>query len=213
MSQALPVGAALTALLALVPASAPGQTPSRTGVTIRGTGSNVAIERREAVSPKPTETAAVPSSPLEEAVALKAGGASDTVVISYLRGREVELPPVIAAADIKKLKAAGAGRSVAAYLATVAAVDIGETGEGHEAPVSAAPPLAPGDLEVASYGAPYAYPLGGGYGASYLSRFPHRARRVHVLPPVGPMPSRFGRPAFHRFLPSRATFSRLPLAP
>ncbi len=212
MSEALPVGAALTALLALIPASAPGQTPSRTRVTIRGTGSNVAIERREAVSSKPPETTALPSGPLEDAVALKAGGASDAVVISYLRAHEAELPPIIAVADIKKLKAAGAGRSVAAYLPTVAAVDIGETGEGHEALVSAAP-LAPGDLEVASYGAPYTYPLAGGYGAPYPPRFRHPARRLHALPPAGPMALRLGRPAFHYVLPSRATFSRLPFAP
>ena len=213
MSKALQVWAGLTLLAALVPASAPGDTPGRTRVTIRGTGSHVAIERSEAAARKTPEPAAVPSGLLEDAVALKARGGSDAAVISYLRAHEPELPAVITADDVRRLKRAGAGRSVISYLAAVVAVDIGETGEGHEASVSAAT-VAPADLETTPYGASYAYPLGGGYGAPYPSRFVRPARRLHAFPRVSPMALRPGRPAFRRpFLPSRAMFSRLPFAP
>jgi hypothetical protein len=205
--------AALVAVLALASsAAARADAPARTRVTIRGTGSNVMIEETQA--PARRRFFAESSSPagvMGEAIRLKTEGADDARVIAYLRAHEGQLPRVIEAEDVRRLRKAGAGKSVATYLASVAAVDIGETGEGHEALGAIAPP-APADLDVASYGAPYAYLLGGGYGVPYRSRFHHSARRL-TFPRVSPMALLPGRPAFHRFLPSRATFSRLPLAP
>jgi hypothetical protein len=94
-------------------------------------------------------------------------------VIAYLRAHETQLPPVIEAADVRRLRKAGAGKSDVAYLATVAAVDVGETGEGREPAVSNAP-LPETEPETPFYGMPYGYPVAGGYAA------PHPARRgVH----------------------------------
>jgi len=191
MSRAFAARATLLALSTLVPASAAlGDAQSRTRVTIRGTGKIIAIERSEAPARKRVSESAVPAGPLGEAVRLKAQGASDTTVISYLRAHEAELPPVVGSEDLRQLRKAGAGKSVMAYLATVAAVDIGETGEGYEAAVSAAP-VSPIDLETAPYGGmSNGYPLFGGYGAPYPARlhrgFP-RMRRI-VLPPGRPAP-------------------------
>jgi hypothetical protein len=207
MSSPIAAKATLLVLSALVPVSAArGDTQSRTHVTIRGTGSAIVIERSERpVRKLPSEatTITVPTGPLVEAVHQKSRGASDTAVISYLRAHEAELPPVVGFEDVKQLRKAGAGKGVVAYLTTVAAVDIGETGEGHETAVSAGP-ISPSDLETEPYGMSDAYPLSGGYGAPYRARlvprgFP-RLRRMTLAP---------GRlPAFQRSISSRLPFSR-----
>jgi len=102
------------------------------------------------------------------------------------------------------LRKAGAWKSVVAYLATAAAVDIGETGEGHEASVSAERSSTIG-LEPSSYEMSDAYALSGGYGA------PHRARLVpRGFPRARAMAFPPGLPAFHRRIPSRAAFPRRP---
>jgi hypothetical protein len=206
MSRSFVAGATLFVLSALVPVSAArGDTRSRTRVTIRGTGSAVVIERSEGpVRKRLSEATAVPAGPLAEAVHQKSQGASDTAVISYLRAHEAELPPVVGSDDVKELRKAGAGKSVMAYLATVAAVEIGETGEGYETAVSAAP-VSPIDLEPAPYGMSGAYPLFGGYGASYPARLVPRR-----LPHLRRMTFPRGRPPFHGSVPLRAPFSRHP---
>jgi hypothetical protein len=201
MSKAFAVRATLLALSSLVAVSAArSDTPGRTHVTIRGTGKSVAIERSEAPTRnRPSEAPAILASALDEAVRLKARGASDRTVISYLRAHEAELPPVVGSEDMKRLRDAGAGKSVVAYLTTVAAVEIGETGEGPEAAVSRAPVAI--DLETAPYGMFDGYPILGGSGA------PHRPRLSHGgFPHPRRMP--FGPPSFHRPIPSRAPFSR-----
>ena len=206
MSTSIAARATLFALSALVSVSgARGDTQSRARVTIRGTGSTVVIERSEGpIRKRLSEAMAVPvpAGPLAEAVHQKSQGASDAAVISYLRAHAVELPPVVGSEEVKQLRKAGAGKGVVAYLATVAAVDIGETGEGYETAVSAAPG-SPVGMETAPYGMSDAYALSGGYAASYPARlaprgFP-RLRRM-ALPP--------GRPHFHRSVPMRAPFSR-----
>jgi hypothetical protein len=206
MFRALAASASFLVLSTLVPVSAArGDTQSRTRVTIRGTGNDVVIERSAApVTRRISEAAAISHGPLGEAIHLKAQGANDTAVIAYLHAHEAELPPVIDSEDVKQLRKAGAGKGVVAYLATVAAVDIGETGEGHEAAVSAER-AAPIGLETSPYGMSDAYALSGGYGTSYRARqvsrgFPHA--RAMAFPP--------GLPAFHRRIPSRAAFPRHP---
>ena len=70
---------------------------------------------------------------LDQAADLKARGASDDDVVDYLHAYQASLPPIIEARDIRTLRKAGAGQSVVTWLSRVAAVDIGETGEGREA--------------------------------------------------------------------------------
>jgi hypothetical protein len=202
MSKAFAAGAILVALSTLVPVSvARGETQSRTHVTIRGTGKTVEIERNEGPTRnRLSEATAIPASPLDEAVRLKAQGASDRTVISYLRAHQTELPLVVGSEDVKQLREAGAGKSVVAYLTTVAAVEIGETGEGPEVAVTAAPASAI-DLETAPYDVSGGYPIFGGYGAPHTPRLFHRR-----FPHLRRMPSGF--PSFHRSIPPRAPFSR-----
>ena len=204
MSRPLTVSASLLVLSTLLPAAAArGDTQSRTRVTIRGTGSVVVIERSEGpVRKRVSEATAISAGPLAEAIRRKTQGANDTEVISYLHAHEAELPPVVGSEDVKELKKAGAGKGVVAYLATVAAIDIGETGEGYETAVSAEP-VSPIDAGTAAYGLSYGYPLSGSYGAPYRARrlprgFP-RSRRM-ALPP--------GLRAFHPLMPSRAASPR-----
>ncbi len=102
---------------------------------------------------------------LDQAADLKAGGASDAGVVDYLRAHQASLPAIIEARDIRALRKAGAGQAVVTWLSRVAAVDIGETGEGHEAVVSAASPSA--ESEEFPYSQPYAWGADGGSGMPY----------------------------------------------
>jgi hypothetical protein len=101
---------------------------------------------------------------------------------------------------MKPLRKAGAGKSVVAFLATAAAVDIGETGEGHEAAVIAEP-SSPVGVDAASYGMSDAYGFSGGYGTPYRARrVPRGFPRAHVM----------AFPPGHRRIPARAGFTRHP---
>ena len=196
----------LLVLSALVPVSAArGDTQGRARVTIRGTGSDVVIERSAAsVTKRIPRAAALSAGPLGEAIRLKTQGAGDAAVIAYLQAHEAELPPVVDSEDVKQLRKAGAGKSVVAYLATATAVDIGETGEGHEAAVSTER-SSPIGLESSPYGMSDAYALSGGYGTS------HRARHVpRGFPRAPAMAFPPALRAFHRRIPSRAVFPRHP---
>lgn len=188
-------------LSSLVPVcAARGDTPGRTRVTIRGTGSDVVIERSAGPARRIPVAAALPAGPLGEAIRLKRQGAGDAAVIAYLQAHEAELPPVVDSEDVKQLRKAGAGKSVVAFLATVAAVDIGETGEGREAVVFAEP-SSPVGADAASYGVPDAYGFSGGYGTPYRARrVPRGFPRAHVM----------AFPSGHRRIPGRAGFTRHP---
>lgn len=198
--------AAFLALLTFASSSAArGGTEGRTRVTIRGTGSNVAIERTQAPARRrSSENGALPAGVLGDAARLKAKGADDATVLAYLRAHEADLPSVIDADDVRQLRKAGAGKSVVSYLATVAAVDIGETGEGREAVASNAPPPA-SDID-APYGGPYGYPLVGGYAAPYPGRFGTRG----FFPPRR-IVFRGGPPISRRVFPPRFVAPRRPV--
>ena len=201
MFRAFAARAFLLVLSALVPVSgARGDTPGRTRVTIRGTGSDVVIERSAAPARRVPVAAPFSPGPLGEAIRLKASGAGDAAVIAYLRAHEAELPPVVDSEDVKQLRKASAGKSVVAFLATVAAVDIGETGEGHEAAVIAWSSSQVG-VDAAPYGISDAYGFSGGYGTRYRARRVLRGfPRAHVMP----------FPPGHRRIPARAGFTRRP---
>jgi hypothetical protein len=191
------------ALLVLASSSsARGDEPVRTRVTIRGTGSDVTIEETRAPARRRGfQRKAVSGDALSEAIRLKTEGVGDGEVLAYLRAHEADLPPIVDVATMTRLRRSGAGKSVAAYLATVAAVDIGETGEGHEAAVSyASAPEAEAGIPV--YDVSSGYPFYGGYAAPY----PARGRRAAFSHHRGPLPRR--QPVFHGAFPSRAISGR-----
>ncbi len=207
MSKALAIARlTLAALIVLACASlARGDAPSRTRVTIRGTGNNITLEETQAPARRAVfERKPVLPDALGEATRLKEQGASDGAVVAYLRVHETELPSVIDAATMARLRKAGAGRPVVTFLSTVAAVDIGATGEGQEAAVTYAPAPEP-ESGMPAYDAAYGYPAGGGYAAPYPARL-----RAHVSPHRRmPLPRR--QPLFGGSFLMRPTRGRLPI--
>lgn len=187
----------VTALLVLGSSSmARGDAPpARTRVTIRGSGNNVTIEETKTPVRRPIfERKAVSPDALAEAIQLKTQGVSDGMLVAYLRAHEAELPPVIEAATMTRLRKAGAGKSVAAYLVTVAAVDIGETGEGwgSAVPTAYAPETEAG---TPPYDMTAGYSIAGGYAS------PYPAHRRNSSFRHAPFPRH--QPLLHRAFPSR----------
>jgi len=80
---------------------------------------------------------------LEEAIDLKESGTADAALVGYLKAHAAEIPGFVEFDTVARLRDAGAGRTVIAYLATVSAVEIGPTGAAggarEEPPESAAP--------------------------------------------------------------------------
>jgi hypothetical protein len=190
-------GTAFLSILTLGSVAPAGeQPPGQTRVTIRGSGNNVTLERAPALAPSVAKGAGrTQTDVLAEAVRLKTDGFDDATVIDYLRAHRVDLPAVIELESVRRLRTAGAGDPVVSYLSTLAALDIGATGEGGAPVVVSSMPGGEG-----AYGAPYGYSMdgggyyyGGGYvGAPYAGRFGHRgvfpARRFpvgHPLPHPG----------------------------
>jgi len=188
-------------------AMAEPDSPSRTRVTIRGTGNSVAIERTQASGRRVSRESRLPPGPLGEAIRLKREGADDAGVIAYLRFHAADLAPVIEAAEVRLLRKAGAGKSVTNFLASVSAVDLGPMGEGHETVVSAEPPAS--EIGMPAYGMSYGYGPTGGFG--YTAVFP-RVRHRH-FPHVRPMDFRFPTPRFRPTFATRAAVGRFPDSP
>jgi hypothetical protein len=182
--------------------------PSRTRVTIRGTGNSVAIERTPASGRRVSRESRLPPGPLGEAIRLKREGADDAGVIAYLRFHAADLPPVIEAAEAKLLRQAGAGKSVTNFLATVSAVDLGPMGEGHETVVSAEPPPA-SEIGMPAYGMSYGYGPPGGFGYAAV---PPRGGHRHFSH-VRPTDFRFPTPRFRPTFATRAAVGRFPDSP
>jgi hypothetical protein len=185
MPKSLVLAAVAVALGIAMPEPARCDTPGRARVTIRGTGNDVVLEQNQTPGRGPSRASPQSPGPFREAADLKARGASDAQVIAYLQAHQAEIPSIIDAEDVNRLKKAGAGKAVVTYLTTISAVEIGETGEGHEAAVTAE--SLPGeDLEAPSYPF-YGYPdMGYGYGGGYGSRFPsrggHHISGKHIQP-------------------------------
>jgi hypothetical protein len=180
--------ATLAGLLMLAPCPPLSAEPDATArITIRSRGADVVIEGDRAAFPRPL--ADVGRTTLAEAVRLKRKGEEDAAVIAYLRTRRADLPAIIAAGDVPRLRGAGAGRSVVAYLASVAAVDVGPTGEGRESVAGESSALT--DLEGPSGAVAYAI---GGYPAYFAApdgfRPPPRLRRAFEGRHARPLPSR-----------------------
>ena len=190
----LPAARTAAAILSsFVAAASAGAAPdARAGVTIRGRGNSVVVEGDAA---RFTRRTALRHEVLSEAARLKQRGADDVLVVGYLRAHQADLPSIIEAGDIARLRRAGAGKSVFGYLISVAAVDIGPTGEGrraYPAMVSAPRPEVEGFSNELMDG--YGY---GGIAAPYGIAAP-RFRRGHE-PGRPRMAPRFLRP--RRFFP------------
>lgn len=203
MSKAFRTGSLVFAASLALAATSParGDSKTKTRVTIRGSGSNVTIEESQASTRRPfVGGKAVSPDALGEAIRLKTAGASDGDVVAYLRVHQAELPPVVEAAAVTRLRRAGAGKAVVAYLTTAAAVDMGETGEGHGAAIeyAAAPEE---EASEASSG----YPFYGGYAAPYPAR---RRGSISSLRHA-PVPRR--HPLLGGSFPMRATHGRRPI--
>ncbi len=193
---------AILALASIVPAEE--RPPGQTRVTIRGSGTNVRLERAPAPAAAPSvEKGAIRSRAevLAEAVRLKTDGFDDATVVDYLRVHRVDLPVVIDLENVRRLRTAGAGESVISYLSTLAALEIGPTGEGG-APVALSLPEG-----GSAYGVPYGYFMDGGYsfGGGYVNA-PYAGRLGHR----GFFPAR--RFAFHPGHPfPRPVFPKVPM--
>jgi len=125
----------LTLLSAVFGVSARADAPStrESRATISGSGNDVTIVYRGDAKASGA-TAAPGHAPAEDVLAeagrLAARGAGDETVIAYLRGQQANVPPIVGTEDVRRLRSAGAGESVIAYLSRVTALDIGETAEG-----------------------------------------------------------------------------------
>ena len=127
--------------------------PAPARVTIRGTGNAISVERSG--EPAPLLSADEPSSTvLGEAIGMKESGTSDEALVWYLKAHRTEIPSFVDLDTVAALRRAGAGRNVVAYLASVAAVEVGPTGaEGKspEEPVYRGPEeYAPGEGEMSN---------------------------------------------------------------
>jgi len=193
----LSLAIALASAGPLFASDAPGR------VTIRGGADGVVVEGR------PTRVLKRAEDPSREilahAIQLRQSSADDSVMLAYLRAHASDLPALIEASDVARLRRAGAGQPVIAYLATVSAVDVGPTGEGHPMPVmmpAAYEPLEMGGIpaEYANYGT-----YGGYWGSSWNPNRRHfRPPRPHPEPfrhphPQPPMPGQSTRNAVGRF--------------
>ena len=94
------------------------------------------------------------------------------------------------------------------YLSSVAALDIGETGEGG-APAPAIEPYPGPDLEGA-YGMAYGYPVGG-YPIGGYTAFHRRGLGFHGFPRPKRFPFHSGRPGFPRRFPPHPLAPRRPM--
>jgi len=111
-------------------------------VTIRGTGSAISVERSAEPARRRSPVEASPAV-LARAVGMKQSGTSDEALVWFLAAHRSELPAFVDFDTVSALRDAGAGGSVIAYLASVAAVEVGPTGaEGgsRDEPAVGAPP-------------------------------------------------------------------------
>lgn len=187
--------------------AARADTETHRRVTIKGTGSDISVERTEtltAPAQKPELSRAASTSPvLSEAIRMKQSGRPDEAVLAYLRSHASQLPVVVDLDTATNLRRAGAGKPVLAYLASVAAIEIGDSGAPWGPPLaeaSAPPEYEPGPA------AEYGYPVVGGYsapgGTGRFGSHPfHRPTGEHRVP-MGM------RPAPARALPPPAPLER-----
>ena len=156
--------------------AASGRDETRKRVTIRGTGNDISVERSEALTaparkPELTRAVAEPTV-LSEAIRMKQAGRPDEEVLAYLRSHASQLPVVIDLESANGLRRAGAGKPVLAYLASVSAIEIGDSGAVGGGPE---PAPSPQPEEDTGFEPQYGYPVFDGYSSpAFAPRFHSR---------------------------------------
>ena len=172
-------------------------------IVIRGSGSDVRLERETAAPVSRRSAFARSPTLLDEIARMARGGASDPMLLTYLKTHAREIPKVLNQEELLGLRREGVSDAVVGFLSRSAAIDIGLTGEGSESPVYSAD-AAPYAPESDMGGGYLAY--GGGYPVA-TRRFSGMHRVHRVFPPrPHPVPPRPGRPPQH-------TISKLPAVP
>ena len=183
-------------------ASAPKAEPTTPAgrIVIRGSGSNVRLERETTPPAARRQFVASRSTVLDELARMGRSGVAAPVLMSYLRTHAKEVPKVVSQNDLDRLQQAGVGDAVVAYLTRTAAVDIGLSGEGSASPVYVAGAGTSG-AETSVYaddmgGSGYPWAYGSGYGGYSPFRrhflFFHHHQPFPVRP--RPVPLGFGPP-------------------
>lgn len=140
---------------------------------------------------------------------MKEGGTADAALVAYLKAHAAEIPGLVDFDTVARLRDAGAGRTVIAYLATVSAVEIGPTGAAggsrEEPPESASPAESAMSNELPASLAYGGFVIGGGPRLRMMRghggrrdgiSFPPRARGAR---PAVPAPMIFPQPrSLHR---------------
>jgi hypothetical protein len=172
-------------------------------IVIRGSGSDVRLERETAAPVSRRSVFARSPTLLDEIARMARGGASDPVLLTYLKTHTREIPKVLNQEELLGLRREGVSDAVVGFLSRSAAIDIGLTGEGHESPVYSAD-AAPYTPESDMGGAYLAY--GGGY--PFVPRRSSGINRVHRVFPPRP------HPVLTRPMPApQHTIGRLPAVP
>jgi hypothetical protein len=181
--------------------SSPSAPPAQGHVVIRGSGNDVRLEREATPPAARRQFSASHTVVLDELARMSKRGAADPVLIAYLKTHAREVPKILGQDDLRRLESSGVSDSIIAYLKRTSAVDIGISGEGHEAPVyvSEAGPsqYPPGVYTDDMGGSGYSWAYGAGYGGySPLRRhflfFHHQRPTAPVRP--RPVPLGFGPP-------------------
>ena len=160
---------------------------SRSRVTIRGTGNAISVERTEGAASHLRTRGIAPSAVLAQAIDMKEAGTTDAALLGFLKARAGELPGFVDFDTVSRLRDAGAGRSVIAYLTTVAAVEIGPTGavggpSEEPSAVSPAPSEMSNELPASlGYGV-----LGNAGGRGFRHRTSGRVAPFRMASPGGP---------------------------
>ena len=182
--------------------SSPSAPPSQGHLVIRGSGNDVRLERDAMPPAARRQFSASRTAVLDELARMSKGGVAEPLLVTYLKTHAREVPKVLGQDDLRRLESAGVSDSVIAYLKRTSAVDIGVSGEGHEAPVApvyvseAGPGQYPPGVytdDMGGYGYNWAY--GALFGGSPFLRnflFFHHQKPFPVRP--RPVPLGFGSP-------------------
>jgi len=135
----------------------------------------------------PQQSAAGESSRLlDEIMRLTRGGFSGQTVLTFVRARRADIPPILTAEDLLRLRKTGVAETVLEYLSGASALELDTA--GRTAAMDAEPAREATDAEPAYLAPLYDYPplLGGGYVSSSSHFLRHHVFRHH--PTLGSQP-------------------------
>jgi len=139
-------------------------------ITIRGSGSAISIVR---AAPSDSASGGEDLSLLDRTVRMKEEGTTDEALVEYLRAHRREIPELVDFDVMSRLRESGAGTAVSAYLASVAAVEIGPTGAPGGRQTDSSEPEAPPEGTMTNE-LPAALGWGGVVFGSSVARGSHR---------------------------------------